>query len=319
MRQSNGIFMDNLNQQASSPQNISSVKVRHILGITFLFVLLGLMLSGLLAVLLIKVGGWDETVLGGLLSSDSPASDIWKVRFISGLNQVLAFLVPGLATVWLVRGVSPDVPAGVSLQKFPPATTLLLALGMMLASFPLVFFAYSLNKMIPLPEFFNTYAKQIEGTIKALMTMPGLPEFLGNLILIAVLPALGEELLFRGILQRQLMRRMQPLVAILVTGALFSFFHFQMDGFLPRWLLGMLLGWLYWRTGNFWVPVLCHFFNNGIQVVAQFFYGQGITEADLNEDVQVPVAAVVIAAAALWYLGKNLQQATAPPAENKGG
>jgi uncharacterized protein len=114
--------------------------------------------------------------------------------------------------------------------------------------------------------------------------------------IMALIPAIGEELVFRGILQQQLMRKLTPIVSILLAGAIFSAIHFQFEGFFSRWLLGALLGWLYWRTQNFWVPVAAHFFNNAFQVVAQYFYASDLSTMDLEKDVEVPwfVAAISV-------------------------
>lgn len=145
--------------------------------------------------------------------------------------------------------------------------------------------------------------------LKALLRMETPLELLANLTLLAVLPALGEELVFRGILQRQLMRRIaNPWVVILLSGAIFSFIHFQFEGFLPRWLLGVLLGWLYWRTGNFWVPVLAHFANNALQVVGQYLYGQKLTTVDLEQDVQIPWLAALMSAALVVVVARLLDR-----------
>jgi hypothetical protein len=99
-------------------------------------------------------------------------------------------------------------------------------------------------------------------------------------------------------------------VAIVITGALFSLFHFQMDGFVPRWLLGMLLGWLYWRSGNFWVPVIAHFFNNAIQVVAQYFYAQQLTSVDLEQDVHVPALLALLSATTVFLAMRGWEKRT---------
>ena len=112
---------------------------------------------------------------------------------------------------------------------------------------------------------------------------------MGNMLLIALLPAVGEELVFRGVVQQQLMRRIgNPWWALALSAAVFSFFHFQFEGFLSRVLLGFLLGWLYWETRNFWVPVIAHFFNNGVQVIAQYASNDKNSVVDLEQDVQVP-------------------------------
>jgi membrane protease YdiL (CAAX protease family) len=149
--------------------------------------------------------------------------------------------------------------------------------------------------------------------LKALLRMDNLGELLANLTVIALLPAIGEEIVFRGVVQQQLMRRIaNPWVALAVSSAIFSFFHFQFEGFLPRLILGFLLGWLYWKTQNFWVPVLAHFFNNGLQVVGQYLYGKEVSTIDFEQDIQVPWFAAAISAFLVWttmrWIGQTMDR-----------
>jgi len=164
-----------------------------------------------------------------------------------------------------------------------------LAILLMAVSIPFVLFALNINQLVPLPEELKMAEEQTEALVKGLLRMDNVGELLGNLFVIAVLPAIGEELVFRGVIQQQLMRRIaNPWVALLISAAIFSFIHFQFEGFLPRLILGLLLGWLYWKTQNFWVPALAHFFNNGLQVVGQYLYGKDVSSVDLEQDIQVP-------------------------------
>ena len=270
------------------------LRVRNVFLILLLFLLLGMLLTGLFTQLLANVFGWSDEVLAGNVTADSPVEDIWKVRFLAGLNQLLVIMMPALLTLFSLRK---QIFKSVGMQEAPGWNNVLWACAFMIISTPLVLYIFEWNKMIPMPDTMKALADQANETIKAIMNMPTANELIVNLLLIAVIPAFGEELLFRGVIQRQLMRRWSPWLAIVVTGALFSLFHFQMDGFVPRWMLGIVLGWLYWQTGNFWVVVAAHFFNNGIQVVAQYFYAKQLTNIDLEQDVHIPFYAALISAA----------------------
>jgi membrane protease YdiL (CAAX protease family) len=114
-----------------------------------------------------------------------------------------------------------------------------------------------------------------------------------NVFIIALLPAICEEACFRGALQRILIQSFKsPWAGIIVTGLFFSAFHLQFQGFLPRALLGILLGALYWYSGSLWTSILAHFFINAIQVVAVTFYPRFI-----NENPSVPIMAALISMA----------------------
>ena len=103
-----------------------------------------------------------------------------------------------------------------------------------------------------------------------------------NLIIIALIPAVGEELTFRGVVQQGLTRRMNPHVAIILSAAIFSFIHFQFYGFLTRMFLGMLLGYMFYITGSLWTSILMHFLNNGSAVLIYYLNNKGIINVDVD-------------------------------------
>jgi len=256
------------------------------------------------------IAGWDPSVM---LNADSAAPARWQVRLQLGLTHLFGFLVAGSVTVWIFyRGITQTQtswPDYLQSRRWPRGTELLLGILLMAVSMPLVLYSLTINQQLPLPELFKLAGEQSEEALKGLLHMDNWAELLVNIILIALLPALGEELVFRGIVQQQLMRRIaNPWVAILVSAAVFSAAHFQFDGFLPRMLLGFLLGWLYWRTRNFWVPVAGHFFNNGLQVVGQYLYGKEVSSIDLEKDIQVPWEFAAISAFMVWAVMRLIRQ-----------
>jgi membrane protease YdiL (CAAX protease family) len=260
--------------------------------------------------LICLIAGWDTSAA---LSADSSAAERWQVRLQLGLTHLFGFLVAGGVTVWIFyRGITQTQiswPDYLQSRRMPRFTELSLGILLMAVSMPLVLYSLTLNQQLPLPEFFKVAGEQAEEALKGLLHMDNWAELLVNLVLIALLPALGEELVFRGVVQQQLMRRIaNPWVAMLISAAIFSAAHFQFDGFLPRMLLGFLLGWLYWRTRNFWVPVVGHFFNNGLQVVGQYLYGKEISSIDLEKDVQVPWEFAAISVFMTWAVMRLIGQ-----------
>ena len=111
-----------------------------------------------------------------------------------------------------------------------------------------------------------------------------------NLFIIALLPAICEEVCFRGALQRVLIHIFKsPWAGIILTAILFSAFHMQFEGFLPRMFLGILLGLLFWYTGSLWVNMLAHFFINAVQVIVVLYYPKFV-----DENPSVPIFAVIL-------------------------
>ncbi len=140
-------------------------------------------------------------------------------------------------------------------------------------------------------------------------------EFIVGLLVIAVFAGIGEELVFRGLLQPALHRATKNIhVAIWTSAILFSAIHMQFFGFFPRLLLGALFGYLYYWSGNLAVPMFAHFVNNAFSVIAIYMVQKGVTDMDVESTQaapwQVVVTFTVCAVLLLYYFKK--QFATKP-------
>jgi len=277
-------------------------KVRLVLLVQFVLFVLFLLLGWLLFQLVSNSAGWDtQAILSGQLAADAPPAERWPMRLFLAMSSPLPFVGAGLLTVWIFyRRLAPGLPNWsdyLRMRKIPSLARVGQAWLLLLVAMPMVLFLLAISKLVPLPEVFHTMEESMDQLLKGLLQMENGWELLANLTIIAFLPALGEELVFRGVLQQQLMRRIaNPWVAILITATIFSAIHGQFDGFLSRLLLGFLLGWLYWRFSNFWIPVAAHFFNNGFQVIGQYLYHKEISTVDLEKDIDVPWLAAAVSA-----------------------
>lgn len=273
-----------------------------LLGFSLLFTVAGGMLFQMIAM----IAGWDESAMSGILAPDAPPAERWQIRLLLAISHLSTFILAGWVTVQLFYPPARRAVAYLGAERWPGIRTVLSGVLLILVSIPLVLFLYQVNKALPLPESFRLMEDQTNDAIKGLLQMDNLPELLANLTLIALLPAVGEELVFRGIVQQQLLRRIQqPWLALCLTAFIFSFIHFQFEGFLPRMLLGFLLGWLYWHTGNFWVPVTAHFANNAAQVIGQYLFHRDLSTVDLEQDVEVPWYAAVVSILLIWGLTRK--------------
>ena len=257
--------------------------------------------------------GWEALQSIG---SGAGTGERWQFRFYMGLGHFFMFLVSGGLTVWFfykgnIAG-NPSWPDYLKCRRLPGIVQAGLSLLLMLAATPLVVYALKINQQIPLPEYLSLAEDQMAEVLKGLLRMEHSGELLANLFVIALLPALGEELVFRGVVQQQLMRKIrQPITAIFLSALVFSAAHFQFEGFLPRLLLGLILGWLYWKTQNFWIPVLCHFFNNGTQVLGQYLFQKEISSLDLEQDIEAPWPFALLSLFMSWAVVRLIQQNTA--------
>jgi uncharacterized protein len=132
------------------------------------------------------------------------------------------------------------------------------------------------------------------------------------IIVIAVLPAIGEEVVFRGMIQNELYRGTRNMhLSIWISAILFSAMHFQFFGFVPRVLLGALFGYLYYWSGSLMMAIVAHFVNNGISVIAMYFYQKGAFEFDLESAESAPANVVVfstlVTAGLLFYFYKYFE------------
>ena len=175
------------------------------------------------------------------------------------------------------------------------------------------------------------YLKMLEDTAQAatekMLNVDTIGGLLFNLVVIALIPAIGEELTFRGVLQQSLTRRMNPHIAIILSAAIFSFIHFQFYGFLPRMFLGLLMGYMFYITNSLWTSMLMHFVNNGAAVVLYYLSNKGVIE-DAEHFGETSNVWIIVASAAVtvglivwsWLKAQPKRQAETtpitPPAEN---
>jgi membrane protease YdiL (CAAX protease family) len=137
-------------------------------------------------------------------------------------------------------------------------------------------------------------------------------ELMIALIVIAVLPAIGEELVFRGLIQNELNKLTKNAhIAIWLSAILFSAFHLQFFGFLPRVLLGALFGYLYYWSGNLTMAILAHFTNNAVAIISLYYYRQGSLEYNVETTEAFPIHVVLFACLltiSLLYYFRNFYQ-----------
>lgn len=160
------------------------------------------------------------------------------------------------------------------------------------------------NSTFTFPDFardFENWAREREDLAteltRFLTTFDSTAQVLIALIVIAVLPAIGEEIVFRGLIQNELYRGTKNIhVSIWVAAILFSAIHFQFFGFVPRMLLGALFGYLYYWSGNLTLAIIAHFVNNGISILALYFYQTGRFSFDLESPEAAPAHVIMISA-----------------------
>ena len=220
------------------------------------------------------------------------------VNIFQGISHLCAFTLAPLA---LILSVGFSFSEYFSPQRTVPLGLLLLSGLLIIAIMPANSWVIDVNTKMDLPEFlsgFENWAKAKEDSLKELTQyltkFNSVGELVLGLLIFALIPAIGEELVFRGIVQKQLIRWIKnPHAGIWVTAIIFGAIHLQFYGMLPRTLLGALLGYLYWWSGNIWVPILGHFMNNGFTVFMLYLVQQRNIDFDVESTEAMPVSTIL--------------------------
>ena len=236
--------------------------------------------------LFLLLGGLATIGLGSLtgnqvkMDGDMPLGSRNFVRIVLLISQFSSFIIPAMLVAWLFY--KKDWLSSLSLDKAPSLKLILLGCALLMVAIPFVQYVYMLNMRLPLPHWMMDMEQNTDKTLEHILVTDHPYEFVFNLILIGLVPGIGEELVFRGTIQKQMGRLISnPHVTIWLSAAIFSFIHFQFQGFFARMVLGALLGYLFYWTKNLWVPIAAHFLNNGMQVAAMYF--SGVKVADMEK------------------------------------
>ena len=212
-----------------------------------------------------------------LITQGKHLSNINTLKWIQLLQTISLFLLPSLILAYLCAKAPWN---WLLLDKKVDWTILLWAIGIMLVALPAINLTSHWNQQMVLPswlsgleEWMKNKEAEAEWLTKQFMSVTTVSGLLVNLLLMAVLPALSEEITFRGVLQRLLSPKHSTLnshLSIWLTAIIFSAIHMQFYGFVPRMLMGALFGYMMVWTGSLWVPMLMHFVNNGMAVLLYF-------------------------------------------------
>lgn len=206
--------------------------------------------------------------IGELTSFTKNPKYINATRFIQFFTQLGWFFV----SVWLIVRLYISKPLAYFDLRLPqPYAVWILGLAGILTIQVLVGWTAQLNAQLPLPQNLVRMEKEAEALTALFLKSETVWLLLVNLFIIAIVPGVGEELFFRGLIQKTFLRIVNPHVAIWITAILFSAIHFQFMGFIPRMILGAYLGYLAYYSGSILPSMLAHTFNNGMQVLMVYF------------------------------------------------
>jgi membrane protease YdiL (CAAX protease family) len=216
-----------------------------------------------------------------------PAS-VTFLKYLQAVSQIGVFILPALAYAWLYNR---KPLAYLELNKRIRVYPLFISILAIVVAVPAVNFLVTWNEQMSLPGFMDgierwmremeSRAVEMTDAFLRVNTVSGL---LGNLFIIGLLAALGEELLFRGVILKMLSESLRSIhIAVILSALLFSAFHGQFYGFVPRMVLGMLFGYIFIWTRSLWVPIVLHFLFNSVSVVVAFLFEKGVMDTNYEE------------------------------------
>ncbi len=279
------------------------------------FVLLG-MASGqvLFAFIVVIIGGISTNEFADLTESLMQSPNGWLALMLGqGASSLCTFVFSGLLYWKLIEGKK---FSDFSFKPLPVTTVFLFAVIIQVFFMPFNGWLQAANQAMELPaalkgieDYMRSMQDSLSGMTEFLTTFDTIPELMLAFMVIAVIAGVGEEIIFRGLIQRKLQLGLKnPHAAIWIAAFIFSAIHFQFYGFLPRLMLGAMFGYFYYFTGNIWVPIVAHIFNNGLAVILLFLSHQKMVNAYLEKMDNVPFAARIasffLAIGMLWFFRK---------------
>lgn len=250
-------------------------------------------------------------LMGGLNSLDF-------IQTLQTFQSVFIFLVPALICAYLFHE---SATRYLKIDRSINLKVLVYSIILIIAIQPLISFTGYYNKMMVLPESLSMLEQKMQAMedstaalLDRLFADRSLPVVIVNFIVIAVVAGITEEFFFRGSLQ-QLIKKIcrNRHVTVWITAFIFSFIHFQFYGFIPRMLLGALLGYIFLWSGNLWIPVIVHTFNNAMSVAIYYkFHSTPIfNQLDsfgTGDTLWATIASIAVSGVVLSLLSKEYQR-----------
>lgn len=254
----------------------------------------------------------DQTILTQL---DHPGV-IDALKLIQTLSAIGLFIIPSLIAGYLFSFSPADY---IYIRRMPSFQTAMLVTVILFASIPLINWMVTINQQMALPsllkgieQWMKDSEAQAAELTEAFLKTTSTTGLLANIFIIGFLPAIGEELFFRGVLLRMLSDSMKNKhLPIIISAVLFSAIHMQFYGFLPRMMLGVLFGYFVLWSRSLWLPVIAHFINNATAVIFAYYaakeklpFDQDTIGTQPGEQIYL-ACSIIITAAGLFFLYKS--------------
>ncbi len=277
-----------------------------------LFMLGGLLISSALGELVILLIYGTPMML--------EASDpVTAIRISQTFVTIGTFLIPSLLFAYCQNRQWFDYNAA---NRRPPQSMINMVLILSMTLLPVVGMLSSFNQNImpqegTIAEFMRNLEEAANDILKLVTSQRSSWDLISNIMVFAVLAGICEEFLFQGALQPLMMKwTKNPHVGILLTAFIFSVLHFQFYGFIPRFMLGVYLGYLFYWSRSLWLPILAHILHNALSILIDFtLQGRGIDTdnmqfTDVHGSIPVTIACTLASAMAIVYIWRTYKDET---------
>jgi uncharacterized protein len=269
-------------------------------------VLLGLFGAGLVLGAIISAGVWIAMTGRPLLSMGNDLLNPKYYDAIMWIQAISTFFMFFLPVYFFALICYRNPSKFIGFNTNFNLKQILIVLVIVILTFPLSGALAELNKIIPIPRNWEVYFKKKEAERAleegVLISINSFYRYILSMIMIALLPAVFEEVCFRGGIQNILTRWFKgPWAAIILTAIIFSAVHVSYYGFLVRFALGIILGFVFYYSGSLWLSILVHFLYNGLQVTALYFATMAHNKPAKDVEANFPMWVGIIAFALIIY------------------
>ncbi|HRZ98828.1 MAG TPA: CPBP family intramembrane metalloprotease [Paludibacter sp.] len=220
------------------------------------------------------------------LFTDKDTTNTQTLKLLQLFQSLGMFIIPPfvLAYLWSEKPFS-YLKLNTSVHLWDVFMVILI----MILAIPAINLLSAVNQQLVLPDFLHSFEEWMKSTeaetaitTQKFVQVKGIGALAFNIFLMAIIPALGEELFFRGTVQKIFTEWKKAIPAIWITAVIFSIIHFQFYGFVPRMLLGAYFGYLLFWSGNLWLPIIAHFINNALAVLFYYLKFNGYKVIDID-------------------------------------
>lgn len=264
--------------------------------------------------------GIDLGAISDNVFADIGESDIMFFRYLLIVQSIAFLMIPSLVVRKLLL---PDNIGSLNDFNKPKFNEIAIVVILAFCILPINGITGEINSAMKFPEWLSGLEEwmrlkedEAAGLIGLLIPDDSAGVMFLNMFIIAIIPAISEELFFRGVLQRIFYGFFRsPHTAIWVTAILFSAVHLQFYGFIPRLILGLSFGYLYYWGRTLWLPVIAHFVNNATAVLAEYFQGTETANvvsemADWRKYLILPAPIIISVVILLYFRSKFEREQT---------